>query len=79
MVSTAASGAATQASLEQQQQTRLGRVGVTISVLRPGGKAQFGDDLLDVVSQGELVDKGTSVRIIGSSGAEALVEVVKAG
>lgn len=77
IVSKSASGAQTQAGIEQQQQARLGRVGVAISVLRPGGKAQFDDDILDVVSQGDLVDKGTSVRIIGSSGAEALVEVVK--
>jgi membrane-bound ClpP family serine protease len=44
--------------------------------LRPGGKAQFGNDILDVISQGELIDKGERVKIIGHSGTEAVVEGV---
>jgi membrane-bound serine protease (ClpP class) len=77
VVSQTASGMKTEAVLEKQQRSRLGQTGVTISALRPGGKAQFGDEILDVISQGEMVPKGTAVRIIGNSGAEALVEVVK--
>jgi membrane-bound serine protease (ClpP class) len=51
-------------------------VGVAISPLRPGGKAQFGNDILDVISQGELIDKGSRVKIIGHSGTAAVVEGV---
>jgi len=55
---------------------RVGLEGVATAVLRPGGKAQFGGDLLDVMTQGELVAKGTRVRIGGHSGREAIVEPV---
>lgn len=77
VVSHTASGMATEASLESRQQSRKGQIGVTTSALRPGGKAQFGDALLDVISQGEMLPKGTRVRIVGSSGSEAIVEAVK--
>jgi membrane-bound ClpP family serine protease len=76
LVSQAASGVITVAKLERQQVSRLGQVGVAISELRPGGKAQFGNEILDVISQGELIDKGQRVKIIGHSGMEALVEGV---
>jgi membrane-bound serine protease (ClpP class) len=77
VVSQSVSGVKTEAALEQQQKSRHGQVGVTISTLRPGGKAQFGEEILDVISQGEMVAKGTRVRVIGHSGGEALVEVIK--
>ncbi len=77
VVSHSASGVKTEAAFEEQRKARTGQTGVTVSALRPGGKAQFGDNILDVISQGEMVPKGTPVRIIGHSGAEALVEVVQ--
>ncbi|MGI8965510.1 MAG: NfeD family protein, partial [Limisphaerales bacterium] len=55
LVSQSASGVKTDAQLQQQQSSRQGQIGVTISALRPGGKAQFGEDILDVMSQGDLV------------------------
>ena len=76
VVSHSASGVKTEAEFAQIKKSRQGQMGVAISALRPGGIAQFGDDILDVVSQGEMVPKGTQVRIIGTSGAGALVEVV---
>lgn len=75
LVSQGASGVRTEAALTATQQQRLGQVGVALSTLRPGGKAQFGDDILDVVSEGDLIEKGRKVRVIGSSGHEAVVEV----
>ena len=76
LVSQTASGTTTVARLERQQMSRLGQVGVALSALRPGGKAQFGDEILDVISQGELIDKGQRVKIIGHSGMAAIVEGV---
>ena len=76
VVSNSASGVASTAKLEQQQASRVGQIGTTVSVLRPGGKARFGEDILDVMSQGELIGKGQPVKIIGHSGAEAIVESV---
>ena len=76
LVSRSASGVQSGRLLQADQSSQLGQIGVAVSQLRPGGKAQFGDRILDVISQGDLVTKGTRVRIIGFSGTEALVEVV---
>jgi membrane-bound serine protease (ClpP class) len=77
MVSQSASGMQTEALLETKQKSLQGQIGVTTSALRPGGKAQFGEQIIDVISQGEMLPKGTQVRVIGSSGAEAIVTAVK--
>ena len=77
LVSNSASGVASVAAQNEQRAALHGQIGVTISTLRPGGKAQFGDRILDVITQGDLVAKGRRVRIIGSSGTEAIVEVIE--
>jgi membrane-bound serine protease (ClpP class) len=74
LVSRSASGVTSVKEQQQQQTSRIGQSGVAISNLRPGGKAQFGEQILDVITQGEMIAKGQPVRIIGSSGAEAIVE-----
>ena len=76
IVSQSASGMKTEAIVQRQKVSRQGQVGVSLSPLRPGGKAQFGDEILDVISQGDMVSAGTRVRIIGYSGTEAIVEVM---
>ena len=76
LVSQTASGVHSVAALEAEQSARLGKVGVTISQLYPGGKARFGEELLDVITRGEMVEKGRQVRIISSSGPNAVVEAV---
>jgi membrane-bound ClpP family serine protease len=46
-----------------------GKRGITATPLVPAGKAQFGDELVDVVSTGDLVPKGSPVvveEVIGS-------------
>jgi membrane-bound serine protease (ClpP class) len=77
MIATSASGATADANIVAEQKTRLGEIGTAVSALRPGGKAQFGDAILDVISQGELIPKSTQVRIIAFSGREPIVELVK--
>lgn len=76
LVSQGASGAETTRQLEKQSVSRLGQIGVTISALRPGGKARFGDVVLDVVTQGEMIPKGAQVKVIASSGSDPVVEAV---
>ena len=76
LVSQTASGMKTELVVEKQKRSHQGQIGVTISPLRPGGKAQFGSEILDVISQGDMVPPGTRVKIVGSSGTAALVEVV---
>lgn len=76
LVSTTTSGDRSVEAMAMVHTARVGQEGVTVSPLRPGGKARFGDEVLDVISQGELVDKGKAVRIIGHSGSEAVVQVI---
>jgi membrane-bound serine protease (ClpP class) len=75
LVSQTASGMATEQAVAEHRSSLQGQVGVAISTLRPGGKAQFGDQVLDVISQGDMVAKGRKVKIIGYSGREAVVTV----
>lgn len=74
LVSTTASGEASTVAAELTRMSRVGLEGVAVSQLRPGGKAQFGEEIVDVITQGELLPKGTRVRIIGNSATEAVVE-----
>ena len=76
MVSSSASGVTSVAQQSTLQAGRVGQVGVAVSILRPGGKAQFGDAILDVMTQGELLEAGTQVRILRHSASEAVVERV---
>ena len=76
LVSRSASGVGSVAQQEKKQASRVGQVGTAISALRPGGKAQFGDEIIDVISQGDMIAKGQKVKIIGHSATEAIVEVM---
>jgi membrane-bound serine protease (ClpP class) len=76
LVSQTASGINSVAAMEAQQAARLGQTGVAIAPLCPGGKARFDDQPLDVITRGEMVAKGRTVRIIGHSGPNAVVEEV---
>ena len=76
LISQSASGVGTVVELEQKQTARIGQIGIAVSPLRPGGKAQFANDILDVITQGEMIEKGEKVKIVGHSGAEAIVEAV---
>ena len=73
LVSKGISGGATEKRLSEQKDSRLGKTGVVISALRPGGKARFGDETLDVITQGEMIEEGSDVKIIDFSGSDAIV------
>ena len=77
LVSHTASGVTTVARENLEHSARIGEVGVAISTLRPGGKARFKDDILDVITQGQMVPKGKAVRILSFSSHEAVVEPVE--
>lgn len=74
LVSSGASGVGTAVDLQRQSAHGPGTEGVAFSTLHPGGKGQFGNDLLDVMTQGEMIPKGTRIRILRFSGPEAVVE-----
>jgi membrane-bound serine protease (ClpP class) len=52
---------------------RVGLTGVTTTDLRPAGKGRFGEDMLDIVSDGEFVGKDMPVRIVAQEGARIVV------
>ena len=54
----------------------MGKQGTTLTMLRPVGKAQFGDTIVDVVSEGELVEKGRQVEVIKVEGNRIVVSEV---
>jgi membrane-bound ClpP family serine protease len=56
----------------------LGKRGTTITQLTPSGKARFGDDVIDVISDGEAIDKHAEVFVAEVRGNRVLVEVVPA-
>lgn len=74
LVSQATSGGVTDKVRTRERDVQVGKQGVALSVLRPGGKARFGDEVLDVIAEGGMIEKGTRVRIVGHSAHEALVE-----
>lgn len=74
MVSSTASGEKTDQEIKTIQNTLIGKEGVTVSVLRPGGKARFDGKTVDVIAQNGMIEKGVHVRIIACSGTDAIVE-----
>jgi len=54
----------------------VGQEGTARSDLRPAGRAQFGEDHLDVITEGNFIDAGTPVRIIKAQGSRIFVEAV---
>jgi membrane-bound serine protease (ClpP class) len=51
----------------------VGKLGVTESDLRPVGVARFGDERVDVVSEGAYVARGSAVRVVQVEGARIVV------
>lgn len=62
---------------QAEDRSRLvGREGVSLTVLRPAGTAVFGDQRLDVVTEGEFVPAGVPVRIIRVEGTRIVVRAI---
>jgi membrane-bound ClpP family serine protease len=54
----------------------LGKRGVALTPLVPAGKAQFGDDVVDVMSDGTLVEAGTEVTVTETLGNRVRVKPI---
>lgn len=66
-------------SIEQDEKVisaRVGQTGITVSQLRPGGKARFGEELVDVISAGEIIERDRAVKIVRHSGRDPVVEEI---
>jgi len=55
----------------------LGKRGVASTQLTPSGKARFGDDLVDVITDGEVVSKDTAVAVVDVQGNRVLVRAIE--
>ena len=56
----------------------LGQDGITTSKLRPGGFADIGGQRHDVITQGEMIDNHTAVRVIEVEGNRVVVAPISA-
>lgn len=54
----------------------LGAIGVAVTHLRPAGKAQFGEQFVDVLAEGGYVAPGGRVRVIEIEGPRIVVKEV---
>lgn len=59
-----------------EPRVRVGEEGVARTILRPAGKAEFGAALVDVVTDGEFLDRGAKVRVAMVEGDRVVVEPV---
>ncbi len=59
---------------EAQRDAAIGLKGVTISMLRPAGKACFDDKAYRVVSRAEFIEKGTPIVIVQVAGNRYVVD-----
>lgn len=55
----------------------LGQSGLTTTPLRPSGKAKFGEQIVQVVSDGTAISLGEAVRVCEVHGAKVVVEAVE--
>jgi membrane-bound serine protease (ClpP class) len=56
----------------------VGLEGVALTDLRPAGVARFGDDRVDVVTQGDFISTGSPIRVLRVEGNRVTVRAVEA-
>ncbi len=54
----------------------VGKRGQTLTPLVPSGKARIGDEIVDVLSDGELLDRGATIEVIEVQGMRIVVRQV---
>ena len=55
----------------------LGLEGVAVSNLRPSGIVKIGNDRVDVVTDGDYIEKGTKIKVIKTEGRRVVVTVLE--
>jgi membrane-bound serine protease (ClpP class) len=55
---------------------QVGSCGVALSTLRPAGKARFGNQYVDVVTEGDFITKGSRVKVLEIRGNRVVVSEV---
>jgi membrane-bound serine protease (ClpP class) len=54
-----------------------GAEGISLSILRPSGKARFLDQIIDVVTQGEFIPPNTSITVVRRDGMRVVVKAAR--
>ena len=54
-----------------------GAEGTSLSILRPGGKARFFDQTVDVVTQGEFIAPNTAITVVRKDGMRVVVKAAR--
>jgi len=63
-------------SAEEGLSRLIGSRGISVTILRPAGKARFGDHPVDVVSRGDFIQSGEEVKVIAVDGNRVVVKKV---
>ncbi len=67
------SAIAAEAPPEEKLKPLEGALGKALTPLRPAGVAQFGERKVDVVAEGEFIEKGSTVRVVRVEGVRVVV------
>lgn len=63
-------------SLLERDPSLIGREGIATTVLRPAGKAQIGDQFVDVISEGPFIPAGSNIEVVAVEGNRVVVRQV---
>ena len=61
-------------SARRELQDLAAQVGVATTPLRPAGRARFGEEVIDVVTEGDFIATGAQVEVIDVVGARVIVQ-----
>lgn len=54
----------------------IGKVGITVTTLRPNGKVDFGGKIEEVFSEGNFISNGVKVKVIDIQGKNVIVKQI---
>lgn len=60
---------------QEDRSSLVGRRGITVTPLRPIGRVRFGPDEVDVITEGEYIDRDQEVEVTVVEGARVVVRV----
>ncbi|RPI80699.1 MAG: hypothetical protein EHM42_11760, partial [Planctomycetaceae bacterium] len=63
----------------ERDRSLIGRTGTAVTLLRPAGRAQIGDEYVDVVSEGVFIPQGRRIEVIDVVGMRVVVREVEQG
>ncbi|WP_066069245.1 NfeD family protein [Alkalithermobacter thermoalcaliphilus] len=63
----------------KEKKEYIGKIGVSISDLRPSGKIRVDDEILDAISESSYIERGRAVQIIQINGNKIIVREIREG